>query len=147
MKTAVGSFHYAYYAQAIVEQDRQVIVATTLTNIAVVVEQNGSLNEKLRNTVDVLPGQVPANAGYCSAPNLDYAKALHTDTGGTTESFIATGRISHGERVPEVPRGRIPANATLRERMARKLKTKKGRLVRARHKAIVGPVFGQIHTR
>ena len=119
MKTADGSFHYAYYAQAIVDQDRQVIVATTLTNIAVVVEQNGSLNEKL----------------------------LHTDTGGTTESFIATGRIRHGERVPEVPRGRIPANATLRERMARKLKTKEGRLVCARHKAIFGPVFGQIHTR
>ena len=143
MKTADGSFHYAYYAQAIVDQDRQVIVATTLTNIVVVVEQNGSLNEKLRNTVDVLPGQVLADAGCCSATNLDYAKALHTDTGGTTESFIATKRIRHGERVPEVPRGRIPANATLRERMARKLKTKKGRLVCARHKAIVGPVFGQ----
>ena len=31
--------------------------------------------------------------------------------------------------------------------MARKLKTKKGRTVYARRKAIVEPVFGQIHTR
>lgn len=33
------------------------------------------------------------------------------------------------------------------ERMARRLKTKKGRAVYARRKAIVEPVFGQIHTR
>lgn len=31
--------------------------------------------------------------------------------------------------------------------MTRKLKTTKGRSVYARRKAIVGPVFGQIHTR
>jgi len=31
--------------------------------------------------------------------------------------------------------------------MARKVKTKKGRAVYARRKAIVEPVFGQIHTR
>ncbi len=39
MKTADGSFHYAYNAQDIVDADYQVIVATTLTNIAVDVEQ------------------------------------------------------------------------------------------------------------
>ncbi|TDW26978.1 transposase [Cryobacterium psychrophilum] len=147
MKTADGSFHYAYNAQAIVDQDHQVIVATTLTNIAVDVEQVVPLMKKLHDTVGVLPRQVLADAGYCSATNLDYAKALHTDTGGATEFFIATGRVKHGERVPEVPRGRIPGNATLRERMARKLKTKRGRTVYARRKAIVEPVFGQIHTR
>lgn len=78
-----------------------------------VVEQNVPLIEKLQNTIGVLPGQVLADAGYCSATNLDYAKALHADTGGTTEFFIATGRIKHGERVPEVARGRIPANTTV----------------------------------
>jgi len=31
--------------------------------------------------------------------------------------------------------------------MARKLKTKRGRAVYARRKAIIEPVFGQIHTR
>jgi len=39
MKTADGSFQYAYNAQAIVDADHQVIVATTLTNIGVDVEQ------------------------------------------------------------------------------------------------------------
>lgn len=147
MKTADGSFHYCYNAQAVVDQDHQVIVATTLTNIAVDVEQVVPMVQKLHEAVGVLPGQVLADAGYCSNTNLDYAKTVEAATGGATEFFIATGRVKHGERVPDVPRGRIPANATLRERMARKLKTKKGGAVYARRKAIVEPVFGQIHTR
>ncbi len=55
--------------------------------------------------------------------------------------------MKHSALIPESPRGRIPANATLGERMARKLKTKKGRKIYARRKTIVEPVFGQIHTR
>lgn len=71
MKTADESFHYAYNAQAIVDQDHQIIVATTLTNIAVDVERVVPLMKKLHQTVGVLPGQVLADAGYCSATNLD----------------------------------------------------------------------------
>lgn len=41
--------------------------------------------------------------------------------------LTATGRLSHDERVPPAPRGRIPANATLEERMARKPRTKPGK--------------------
>ena len=44
-------------------------------------------------------------------------------------------------------RGPIPKSATLNQRMARKLGTKKGRAVYARRKTIVAPVFGQIHIR
>jgi hypothetical protein len=147
MKTADGSFHYAYNAQAIVDADHQVIVATTLTNIAVDVEQVMPMMEKLHTTTGVLPKEILLDAGYCSAANLEYAKTVEAGAEERTEFFIATGRVKHGERVPEVPRGRIPANATLRERMARKLKTKKGCTVYARRKTIVEPVFGQIHTR
>lgn len=147
MKTADGSFHYAYNAQAIVDADHQVIVATTLTNIGVDVEQVVPMVEKLHATMGAVPGKVLMDAGYCSASNLDYVNAVEAASDGRTEFFIATGRVKHGERVPDVPRGRIPANATLRERMARKLKTKRGRAVYARRKAIVEPVFGQIHTR
>ena len=147
MKTADGSFHYAYNAQDIVDADHQIIVATTLTNIGVDVEQVVPMLEKLQVTTGVLPGQILADAGYCSAANLDYAQSVEAGSDGRTEFFIATGRVKHGERVPDVPRGRIPANATLQERMARKLKTKRDRAVYARRKAIVEPVFGQIHTR
>ncbi|MFD8237166.1 transposase [Streptomyces sp. NPDC059696] len=40
----------------------------------------------------------------------------------------------------------MPANATLKERMARKLRTKPGKTAYSRRKAIVEPVFGQIMT-
>ncbi len=147
MKTADGSFHYAYNAQALVDADHQVIVATTLTNSGVNVEQVVPMIEKLHTTMGALPAEVLVDAGYCSAANLDYAKTVEAANDGRTEFFIATGRVKHRDRVPDVPRGRIPANATLRERMARKLKTKKGRAAYARRKVIVEPVFGQIHTR
>ena len=63
-----------------------------------------------------------------------------------TEFFIATGRQRSGEPAPIAPRGPIPASATDKQRMARKLATKKGRAVYARRKAIVEPVFGQMST-
>lgn len=147
MKTADGSFHYCYNAQAVVDADHQVIIATQLTNIAVDVEQLSPMLEEIHSTVGSLPRQILADAGYSSAKNLARAKTITDASAGATEFFISTGRAKHGERIPEVPRGRIPADATVRERMGRKLKTKNGRAVYARRKAIVEPVFGQIHTR
>lgn len=76
MKTADGSFHYANNAQAIVNADHQEIVATTLTNIGVDVEQVVQVIEKLQATTGTLPAKVLADAGYCSAANLDYAKTV-----------------------------------------------------------------------
>lgn len=145
MKTADGSFHYCYNAQAVVDSDHQVIIATQLTNVAVDVEQLAPMLEEIRTTVGSLPREILADAGYGSAKNLEHAKEI-ADADGT-EFFISIGRAKHGERIPDVPRGRIPADATRRERMGRKLRTKNGRAVYARRKAIVEPVFGQIHTR
>jgi hypothetical protein len=146
MKTADGSFHYCYNAQAVVDADHQVIVVTTLTNIAVDVEQVVPLVAKLQETVGVLPGQVLADAGYCSNKNLEYAQMIEGESGGQAEFFIATGRQKHDDVLAE-PDGALPADASLRERMARKLKTEAGKKAYARRKAIVEPVFGQIHTR
>jgi transposase len=147
MKTADGSFHYCYNAQAVVDADHQVIVATQLTNIAVDVQQLTPMVEETRTNVGTLPGEILADAGYSSAKNLEYAKTIADASDGATGFFISIGRTKHGERIPDVPRGRIPADATPRERMGRKLRTKNGRAVYARRKAIVEPVFGQIHTR
>ena len=47
---------------------------------------------------------------------------------------------------PPAPRGPIAKDATPKQRMARKLKTKRGRNVYARRKTIVEPVFGQMTT-
>jgi len=147
MKTADGSFHYCYNAQAVVDADHQIIVATELNNTAVDVQQLIALTGRTAETLGRMPAQWTIDAGYCSTENLEHVRQIEAANGGSTEFFIATGRAKHGEKVPEAPRGRIPANATAKERMARKLKTKKGRAVYARRKAIIEPVFGQIHTR
>jgi hypothetical protein len=60
------------------------------------------------------------------------------------ETYIATGRLKHNERVAPAPTGRIPAGLSVKERMARKLRTKKGRAEYARRKAMAEPPFGQI---
>jgi len=147
MKTADGSHHYSYTGQAVVDEDHQVIVANDLNNTAVDVQQLGPMIENTTETLGRMPAQWTIDAGYCSAGNLEHVKEIETETAGGTEFFIATGRLKHGEKVPDAPRGRIPNNATAKERMARKLKTKRGRAVYARRKAIIEPVFGQIHTR
>ena len=142
MKTADGSYHYCYNGQAVVDKDHQVIIATELNNTAVDVRQLVPMVQNVRETLGAMPGKWSADAGYCSAANLEHVRDL--EAGGSTEFFISTRRMKHGRPVPESPRGRIPADATLAERMARKLKTKKGKTVYARRKAIVEPVFGQI---
>ena len=50
----------------------------------------------------------------------------------------------HDERVAPTPTGRIPAGLSVKEKMARKLRTKKGRFEYARRKAMAEPPFGQI---
>jgi hypothetical protein len=78
------------------------------------------------------------------ARGADFAAARKAEYG--TDTFMATGRLAHDGHVRPTPRGRIPKDANLRERMARKLRTKPGRATYARGKAIVEPVFGQIMT-
>jgi hypothetical protein len=87
---------------------------------------------------------VLADAGYCSVDNLRRAVEVTASSG--TEFFIATGRTKHDEPLSAAPRGRIPKHATPKQRMARKLTTKRGRATYARRKVIVEPVFGQMAT-
>ncbi len=49
-----------------------------------------------------------------------------------------------GGQPASAPRGRIPRDATVKQRMARKLRTKQGRAAYAKRKQTVEPVFGQI---
>lgn len=87
------------------------------------------------------PKQALLDAGYCSETNLEVAKERQLGSG--TDTFMATGRLASDEQVPPAPRVSIPANATLKERMARKLRTKPGKAAYSRR---VEPVFGQIMT-
>ena len=60
------------------------------------------------------------------------------------DAYVATGRLKHTDRLLPAPKGRIPKGATIKERMARKLRTIKGRMIYAKRKEISEPVFGQI---
>ncbi|MGW0615735.1 IS1182 family transposase [Streptomyces sp. NPDC002788] len=144
MKNGAGAFIQAYNAQAVVDDAHQIITAADVTtNPADALNYTGMLDQSAANT-GIHARQALLDAGYCSEANLQAAAERKEEHG--TDTFMATGRLSHDERVSPAPRGRIPADATARERMARKLHTKPGRAAYAQRKAIVEPVFGQIMT-
>jgi Transposase DDE domain len=147
MKTAARSFHQCYSGQAAVDERAQVIVACELTNCASEAPALVPLLDQLeRNLAEAAPelelagAELLADSAYFSEENVKTCRERSLDP------FIASGRLKHSERVPPAPRGRIPQEATPKQRMARKLRTTKGRAAYARRKAIVEPVFGQIET-
>lgn len=145
MKTNDG-YQYAFNGQCVVDEGAQVIIAQKVTDQAADAPQFMDMIEEadanlgaadIEDTFDL----ALADAGYCSEDNLNAAEE------GGVDVLIATGRIKRNETVRNAPRGPIPKDATQRERMARRLRTKAGRADYARRKAIVEPVFGQIKVR
>ena len=124
--------------QAAVDAKAQIIVAADVTD-----ESNDKQQaQPLLTQVLVHTGQVPRtaslDAGYFSEANVTALAAL-----GCTP-LIPPDRQLHGWAVPAAPRGRPPAGLSVADRMRRTLRTKPGRRLYARRKAIVEPVFGQI---
>jgi transposase len=144
MKMGTGAYAQAYNAQAVVDDAHQVITAADVTDCASDCPSYTPMLDQSAGNTGTHPKQAVVDAGYCSDDNLDAAAARQQEHG--TDTFMATGRLSHDEQIPPAPRGRIPAGATGKQRMARKLRTKPGRAAYARRKAIVEPVFGQITT-
>ena len=94
--------------------------------------------EKAIDNVGAVPKEVSADAGYYSAQAVDGLYRLGVDP------FVAPERTRHGRVVPPAPRGRIPSHLSTRDRMRRKLQTKRGRQRYALRMQTVEPVFGQI---
>ncbi len=125
MKTNEG-FHYAYNAQAAVDEGSQVILVAGLTQgaadfhqlipmIATTQENLGAIG------IETIPRVVLADAGYCPAENLkEIAEA-------NINALVATRRLKHSEQLADAPRGRIPKDATDKEHTPRRLGTKVGR--------------------
>jgi len=131
-------FIQGYNCQAAVDGKAQVIVATNVTQETNDKQQVEPLIENMaENTADNLPRVVSADAGYFSETNCIALADNEID------AYVATGKQKHGE-IPIQPRGRIPKDATVAERMARKIKTVKGRAIYSLRKQIAEPVFGQI---
>lgn len=135
---ATKSFEQCYNCQAAVDSRAQVIVAALVTQRANDKQQVEPMIEQMKkNLGGQKPRVVSADAGYFSEENLKYLEGEQIDP------YVATGRQKHGSREP-VPRGRIPSQASPKERMTRKLRTVKGRREYSKRKETVEPVFGQI---
>lgn len=61
--------------------------------------------------------QALADAGYCSQANLEASAELTGQDG--TPFLIAPGRVGLNEVAPSAPRGRIPQDFTLQQRLTR----------------------------
>jgi transposase len=135
---ATKSFEQCYNCQAAVDEKSQIIVATHVTQQANDKQQLEPLVEEIKSNLDgAKPKKISADNGYYSETNVAYLEAEGID------GFIATNRQKHSDKPVAAPRGRIPKDITTQERMARKLRTKKGRETYSKRKHIVEPVFGQ----
>ncbi len=142
MKNATNAgFEQQYNAQAGVAAGSLLIVGQSLSN-------HPTDHAELLPTVDSIPGAlgVPtagaADTGFFSAANVAALEARGIDP------HIATGRTGHRRDwqehfAPTAPPP-LPAGATVREKMAHKLRTVAGRALYRRRKCTVEPVFGII---
>jgi transposase len=147
MKTRRGWLQ-GYNAQIVVTPGQIILAADVTTEANDVRQLTPMLDQAQANVAEVLGGDAElgaavADAGYWSEANA----ATETET---CELFIATQK-DHKQRAAlrdaPPPRGRKPKHMTTRERMDRKLRTKRGRSRYRRRGASVEPVFGQMKDR
>lgn len=134
------TFVQGYNAQIAVEAGTQLIVGQGVIQATNDKNQLSPMIEQVEKNTGEIPVEVSADSGYLSEPDIQKVAAKGI------EVFVATGRLAHGAPPPPA-RGRMPAGLSLKDRMARKLRTKKGRASYARRKVTVEPTYGQIKNR
>ena len=142
MKASNKGWDQCGNAQAVCNE-HQIILAADVTAQANDVRQLVPMVDQTRVNLDAVgvTDEIKAalgDAGYYSETN---ATALEQQG---IEAYLATERLKHNEKVASAPRGRIPAGLSAKQRMARKLRTKKGRLMYAKRKGMIEPIFGQL---
>lgn len=135
---ATKAFQQAYNGQAAVDCDSQVIVGAGVTRDANDKRQVIPMLAQIEENVGQAPDRFLADNGYFSEENVQHVAANHI------EAFIAAERFKHTDPPPPSPRGRIPKNLGIVDRMRRKLRTKKGKQIYSKRKESVEAVFGQI---
>ncbi len=132
------NFLQAYNCQAEVDHKHQLIIAAQATNQASDKQQAVVMIEQAIANLGAVPKEVSGDAGYYSAQTVADLQALGVDP------FVAPEKTRHGHQPPPAPRGRIPRHLSPRDRMRRKLQTRRGRQRYALRMSTVEPVFGQI---
>ena len=142
MKTQKG-YIQGCNGQAMVDVDSQIIVAGDLVQDENDKHQQIPMLEKLKQYLGRIPDKMTMDAGYWDEQRL---KQLDNEIDlyvATTKSWKEQKKI----RDLPSPRGRIPKNLSYKERMERKLLTKKGKETYKKRGSSVEPVFGQIQNR
>jgi len=145
MKTRQG-YVQGYNAQAIVSED-QIIVAVGVTQEANDVQQLEPMLQAMGHTLAAAgiadrPKAGLADAGYWSEANIRACSCPEMP-----ELLIATTKDWKRRKLLRekgCPRGRIPKGLSPRDRMERKLLTKRGRALYKMRGVLVEPVVGQV---
>ena len=142
-----GGYVQGYNSQVVVTEG-QIVIAAEVTSQENDVEQLHPMIRKAQENLKGIASEEEllikialADAGYMSAKNL---AGIPPDG---TEYFIASRkewkqRKEAAASLP--PRGRIPKDLTLRQRMERKLISNRGKALYKKRSQMVEPVFGQI---
>lgn len=145
MKTRQG-YVQGYNAQAVVSED-QIIVAVAVTQEANDVQQLEPMLETMGRTlgtagIEDRPQTGLADAGFWSEANIKVCSRPDMP-----ELLIATTKDWKQRKLLRekgCPRGRIPKGLSPKDRMERKLLTKRGRALYKKRGVLVEPVLGQV---
>ena len=142
MKVANKGWDQCGNAQA-VANEQQIILAADVTDQANDKLQVVPMVDQTRRNLDAVGvkdaiGAALADSGFYSETNTAALEQRGIDP------YVATERLKHNEKIAAAPRGRIPKGLSAKQRMARKLRTKKGRERYAKRKGMIEPIFGQL---
>ena len=145
MKTRQG-YVQGYNVQAVVSED-QIIVAIGVTQEANDVQQLEPMLQTMGHTLEAAgieerPRVGLGDAGYWSEANINACSVPEMP-----ELLVATTKDWKQRKLLRergCPRGRIPKGLSPRERMERKLLTKRGRALYKKRGVLVEPVLGQV---
>jgi transposase len=142
MKASNKGWDQCGNAQA-VANEAQIILAADVTDQANDKRQVVPMVDQARANLDAAGEGRPIGAAVIDSGYYSEANTAALEGRGI-DPYIATERLKHNEEIPPVPKGRIPADLTAKQRMARKLRTKKGKATYAKRKGIIEPIFGQL---
>ena len=150
MKAGNGKhFEQSYNAQAAVDTEGSMLI------LGGYVSQHANDKKELEPVVASVSSEVrdvdtvSADCGFYSEEAVQSVERKNAEGGQAgPEVYCAVEKGKHGRDIDDLtkkpPMGRPPSNITPKEKMSRKLKTKKGKQIYKKRKETVEPVFGII---
>jgi transposase len=133
-----GGFQQSYNAQVAADAETQLILAQEVGQSPSDMRQLEPMVSQVQANTGLMPQQLSADSGYFCREDIEKVEAMGV------EPFVAPGRAKHSQEPEPAPRGRPRKNLSFKERMKRKLQTKRGRRAYARRKVTAEPVIGQV---